>query len=731
MLNMTPSFRETFPNLSMIKPLIFLGNNYCWDSPFSIRNDDSVTALLDAILFYQIHSSTTSIEWCYEISDKAIEDINNILNHEMDEIEKRGYLFLKLIIGTKPLELSISCGQEAEAYHWIHKATSSDYDQNNRYNSVYSFVPLYQSGDIESLGTKSLFLLPRWLSYVFITAREYNLSPELANILANYFFDVLINLYRNSKKKYSPLVGDIAFAIAAIVAWAMSCDHENTEIWTQDALTIWNDPCFPDAFRPSLATIFITEAYVFTRKTSQEWAKYIIKNYGEHFREHEKLQFLIASIGSYSDWVLLKNEIIQEIKNVVGIYEYSGDIGANVPYSKEYRASLLRPLIHFLVKEKDLHSIIDVMSAWYKNPTSTQCDDNVLFICPGLDNGLSILWIGGCWGHIFDKNEGHHRVKEHLSKATGMWIDPENPLSYNKSKEWTPDHSKGNALEAEMTKYYLSRDLFRKLKIIEKPRSLLIFPSLSDPIQALLYRDTSLCLPIEISLSEPKNDRRINRISIWAGETFYTHFETEIIEDFGKKYGISVSIFLPKNGGTKEDFVEFYQQPDIDILWVIGHGEFVHDEPQRCGIVIMSDDKKNSQLLPMDDLALVEKNTLDRRLLILNICSGAATQGMSGLSRMGIGPSLVDSHQAVIAHLWPSTPSLSLAFGALFASNINKNSSFMNIFSRTLQEMRDCNNIITNIESRLGKDLRCKFRLENDMEDFKSILSWGSPVFMT
>lgn len=725
------SFRETFPNLSTVRPFIFLGPQYCWDDPFSIKDEQSVGALLDAILFHQTRSSTASIEWCYEISEKAILDINNILAQEMDIIEKRGYLFLKLIIGTKPLELALSCGQKVEAYHWIHKATSLEYDQNSRYNSVYSYTPAYQEGDLKYLGLKSLFLLPRWLYSVFVTAREYDLSSELADALANYFFDVIINLYRASKEISIIPVGDIAFAISAIVSWAISRDHENTEMWTQSALNIWNDFSFPDHFRPSLAAAFITEAYIFTNKTSHEWAKFTIKNYDSHFREHERLQFLIASIDSYSEWVLLKKDILNEIKKVVGIYEYVGEIGGNIPYSKESRASLLRPLIYFLVKEKDLHSIIDVMSAWYKNPNSLQCDDNILFICPGLNNGLHILWIGGDWGCIFDKSHGHHRVNEHLSKATGMWIDPENPLSYNLSKEWTPSHSKGPRLEQEMTNYYSPKELVNKLKLIENPRSMLIFPSLSDPIQALLYRDTSLCLPIEISLSKPKKERQINKISIWAGDTFYTHFETDVLDDFGKKYGISVSIFSPKNDGTQEDFIAFYQQHDVDILWVIGHGEFVHDEPHRCGVVIKSDDGKTDKILPMDDLALVEKNTEDRRLLILNICSGAATQGMSGLARMGIGPSLVDPCQAVIAHLWPSTPSLSLAFGALFASNLSKYRSFIEIFSSTLKEMHDYNNILKKIESRLGKEFQGKFRINSDIEELKSILSWGSPVFMT
>ena len=117
-------------------------------------------------------------------------------------------------------------------------------------------------------------------------------------------------------------------------------------------------------------------------------------------------------------------------------------------------------------------------------------------------------------------------------------------------------------------------------------------------------------------------------------------------------------------------------------------------------------------------------------MLVLNTCNGATTQGMAGMARIGLAQSLVQPTQAVIGHLWPASSALGLAFGTLFAANLDSG-DVTDAFATTLRELRDPDAIVASIEARLGAPFAGAARIESCKADLSSILAWGCPVLLT
>ena len=725
------SFKSVFPRLHAVYPFMSLGPDLAWATEFDWNDDELIEAFARIVLDRQEWAASRDLDWLAEIADTAIDDLNDHLadldDCEPDQRTKRTILFLRVLVTVLPMQATLALGQRGACYDWLMRGMSTTYDASRRVNSGYAYVPFWQKGD-PAVGLLWMERLPLWCSAFFLNARDLGSpSPEKAQVYAVECFAICRELFDLLSRRNAKGAGQTAVAMSAIASWGIDCDRPESDDWVDQLVTIWHEGSIPRHVRPTVASVFITKANERTGQSIRTWGETILRDYPGELREHERLMFLTATIDSREQWLRWRKEIITEIEMLRDAANETDIYGADRIAARESRVDLVKPLLRTLVREEDLPAVMEVLSSWYTEPGRTRCDDNVLLANVAFHDGIAYLWPGGAWINSRTDPAGTDAMRDALLAALSIETDPDKIDRLDESREGIPDYPRGRELEWAMQGYSSLGELAAGFKTMARPRSLLVFPSLGDPLQALLGRELDIVLPLEVSLAEPLPDRTVRRISIWPGSTYYTQFEIDALRAFAQLHGWEATVFDLQSGGAT-DFRRFYEQPEPDVLWVAGHGEFKAHRPKESGLIL--DQGGQPRILPMEELAGFAVPSSGRRLLVLNTCSGATTQGMAGLARIGIGQSIVQPAQAVIGHLWPASQGVSLAFAMLFASHLNGD-SFENAFARTMNDLREPKAITGRVSDRLGFKPEGLFRIERDVKDLDSILAWGSPVFLT
>ncbi|MDI1295134.1 MAG: CHAT domain-containing protein, partial [bacterium] len=251
-------------------------------------------------------------------------------------------------------------------------------------------------------------------------------------------------------------------------------------------------------------------------------------------------------------------------------------------------------------------------------------------------------------------------------------------------------------------------------------RSVVTIPSLPAPVLALLATEGGVIGTEEVSLRQPLTVRPINRVAVWQGGTMHEGFEVEALERVASLAGWTIDV----QGGDVPAFERFYADPSADLLWVIGHGEHSPHRIENSGLVI------GEELVTADRLRGLAPAGEGRRLLVLNVCSGATAQVRGGMARIGIGQELTGPGQQVAAHLWPVGMYAGLAFGAKFALELSA-APTSEAYARTVAGMRDPAALRADLVTRLGSGLAIHDRLAHQDAQIGNVMAWGAPVLLT
>jgi hypothetical protein len=226
----------------------------------------------------------------------------------------------------------------------------------------------------------------------------------------------------------------------------------------------------------------------------------------------------------------------------------------------------------------------------------------------------------------------------------------------------------------------------------------------------------------EVSLRQALPDRPIRRVAIWPGSTMHAGFEVEALERIAAQAGWLLEIGT--DGDDPEAFVRFYEQAEADLLWVIGHGEHSPYRLEKSGLAI------GDRIVGAEALRRIPAGCDGRRLLVLNVCSGATTQVRGGIARIGLSHELTTPRQQVIAHMWPIGMYTGLAFGAKLALEL-AHAPVADAFRNTVRGLAQPGPLCDELVALLGDDLGLHDRIRHQHAQIGSILSWGAPVLLT
>ena len=212
---------------------------------------------------------------------------------------------------------------------------------------------------------------------------------------------------------------------------------------------------------------------------------------------------------------------------------------------------------------------------------------------------------------------------------------------------------------------------------------------------------------------------------IWSGGGSLTEeLETEVIKHIFESAGATVDVVLFSETAA-QSFLDAYQDPQFDIIWVASHGEFDHWSPKHVAMHV-GDDLSVS----LADLWGMAPITDMRRLAFLNICDGARFEERGFLPKIGMAPGLASADQATISHLWPVMGYPAAAFGAYLAYNLATGSSYFEAYKMAVLSITGTTLAIAeDLASKIGGNFDLIRQLRGKEENYSPLEFYGSAAF--
>ncbi len=686
-----------------------------WSAEWTIADSGAVERL--AILVLDVQAGSSGASDLLAISDALRLDLMDLLA-TCEEPEISTIDCFRFLISLAPMRTTVALGRLRECYDWCKVSVSRTHDPNRRQNKELVNFPPGRSPLLDQVMSR----LDEWSFTFFMLASKFGGMDELGAMCLKSSWYAALALFEVKDDKYMPVA-----AVASILSWTAERDLPELEGFVRAALELWNRTDLLGRVRAQLGMAFITKANCFSGRTPAEWAKLLLGEYRDYLVEHEPLQLLAVAIRTREEWKALRSEVLAEIAHMAQqARQFSNHMGASELATFEGKVRILYPLVTFLSEECDVADVIEVLAAWYRRPQAGPCDTNVLFVCP-TNNQVIYAWPGGHWTSG-PRAGALDALFVHMSAALGDYYRGpagDRFMVLDERRAGDPVADEGPALEAAMAEYFLPQQLRRRIPTDFQPRSLVIFPSLPAPVQPLFQRDLGVSAPYESSLSAAALERPIRVVSVWLGSTFDTVLELEVLEAVSRLRGWNLKKTAPSEHPDPAAFRRFYEDPEADILWIIGHGEHTPHSEQETGIYL-----DEQRLLSMEEIGHFTCPDRGRRLLVLNICSGATARMTGGLARIGLAHQLVGPNQAVIAHIWPAYSETALSFGTLLATHLGVHDNF-SAFASAAALLREPGSIVPALEKDLGSGLRAYERISSSAATLQNIASWGCPIFLT
>ncbi|GGB55652.1 hypothetical protein GCM10010833_07930 [Blastomonas aquatica] len=706
--------RDRFPRTSSAYPDLML-----WDGPFDWADPASKAM---AIMLIQLQSrfalagQREFLEYCDAVGDDIgamVED--GAVGYEADTVDE-----YRLLFALKPMELCLVWGLNGQCHGWALWSLARNIDRDDRvFDTNYSFfAPESQAApEFRDLAFANL---PRWTAAFVMLARKFGGVDDVARSVTPMCWDLTEKMFRMGVN-----VGQSLEALTCLANWASNADEPQAEAWVKYLLRLWSG-ALPDANRAQIGIVMMSPAHRFTGRDPQDWADEMLSRWSHILIEHMELQVLAVSLKTIEDWRDRRNRILASAVQLARSYrEQSGDDETVALQALESRVSIIHPLIWFLTEHGEVEDVLDVLGAWYVKEGERTCDVNVLFVASGHMNGVAYLWHGGRLAlprgegpSTFDAvlAAGSLAQREYHRATAGGDDRPD--IDYRRMGQ--PDEAAGPEFEAAARAHFEPSRLAAALPPGQLIRSVVTVPSLPAPVLALLATEGGIVAAEEVSLRQPLPVRPINRLAVWQGGTMHEGFEVEALERVAALAGWTIDV----QGGDLAAFERFYTDPIADLLWIIGHGEHSPHRIERSGLVI------GEAIVTADRLRGMVPAGEGRRLLVLNVCSGATAQMRGGMARIGIGQELTCPAQQVAAHLWPVGMFAALAFGAKFAFELSV-APTPEAYARTVAGMRDPAALRADLVTRLGPGLAIHDRLAHQDAQIGNAMAWGAPILLT
>lgn len=677
---------------------------------------------VDTLLQAQIRSGHESPAMLAAVSAPLFQDLAAATDAVAENPEESANVDIVRFLMSLPVAASALIeGDHGQAYDWVLAGISRTFELGRNVNHGDYRLPPYAGGDRVGNDVATANLL-RWYRSFYTVATRLGGLDELAQRFARGATRMAVEALG------SPHRSDGVQLLALAGQWAAERAAPQAPWFAGQLASMFGAAEFTARDHIVIGTALSGALAPYSGRPASIWARRLLDERAEALVEHERVQLRILAITTPEEWQAERAPLLAAIGALAAYYRGAVRDGGDAGVALEARVKILHPLFHFLARHGSTDDIVAVLAAWYGRPGDERADANILFICPAFGNGTAYVWPTGRSLPDGDDPANLDRFLASLSRAQAQpFRGPagDRDFAIEEHRWGMPDHAHAEALRRDMAALYDFERLRAALPEGFRPRSLVVVPAHRDPVQAVVADAMGWLGPIEASVAAaaPARARRI--LSVWADDAVQlVDAELELLESLGRRGGWDVRRF--EGDRSAEAFRRFYEDPEPDLLWVIGHGEMDAHNLSQSGIVLAG-----KALLPVREVGQLAIPELGRRLLVLNLCSGGAAQFRGGLGHLGLAHSLARPHQQVIAHQWPvdSYPALAFAAAFLLASIEYAPDEALRHAARS---MRDIDGLRAGLAA-LDPELSAIARLDvpGARANPDSVLNWGNPALFT
>jgi len=686
--------------------------------PIDIRNMLELLGRLPATTKYALNIGRAEAR-------KVVEAIvhGRLARHARDEITHIQE-FMQFYVGACALESAISDGELNEAADWIMWSLADEIHDDQMQD--------LEPGRIEGfLNISALRCLPLmseamtgWLTNFYYYARRRAAMRNIGEALWGVS-RVWLNIHIQQLSTSDALFG------AMLLGWSA---QENEELAAELTPVIEQCATNPDLRSRARATLVLALATRSGRLSKVEpeiWARSALSDFGELFLPHERLQLQITLLSHSYDNATFDQALL-EVDSIPP--RTDSPRRASVAEYRETDAmpDLALALSTVLLKRGDIDRIIELLERWYRIDTQygRLGKANTIVFAPFYTSGFRS--IGG--GRDIQLDEDPQMNLERLvatanafNSTSNSVVGADNSALLVPERFGVPDEAKAGPFEEALGDAYCPSALYAELaNLPAECFGQLLLNAKAHPVQAIQLQRLGRTWPIVASLQLPFYDRKVRRVAVWSGAGSISEaMEAEAVRMIFERSGAKVDVHAPE-ATTVDDFLKVYRDPDIDVLWVMSHGEYDHWAPKNVAIQI----GRSPTFIQLDHLLDQAPRSDGRRLVVLNVCDGARFEELGVLPRVGFAPALASGHQAIISQLWPVRGWAAAAFGTLLAARLANGQAFFAAFTDVLAAVR-CprDELAQHIADVVGQWIEICDRIVHSGDEFENLALSGSPAF--
>ncbi|MFX0542655.1 CHAT domain-containing protein [Roseovarius sp. S4756] len=676
-----------------------------------------VPGLLFELNNLQAAAQATSFDELHRVSAAVAEEIIQAQANATGDVERLLLEYLQFEISIAPMMVAIQRGRFDSAFDWIHNGLS-DSVESSATRKFFDGRPFRFIGalvDVLPNSFPNTFL--EWTDGFFYYCRHQSALQTPAVRIAPLLEATVFKLPANRTLKTK--------AAVSLMCWGRDTGHRSAAGVAAALRGLYDVDALPRDNKAMIAKAFSSRSCDLIGEEHHKWAKIVLRDYADFLFNHEPFQYLFASLENVEDW---DENVVRLIETA---QDYSDRVRDSFPAYTDWaialdqRSSLLSPVAKFSLDNDRAGDFAKIIAAWYGGEIET-ASAGCSVVLPTAISGVGFLGNDPELINFRGKFSGATEVVEAMNEATNnalgmtrtVQAGPE--LYQVPGRPGQPNRDSANVFEEALTDFYNVPVLVEKLA---GSPAFTCYPHNLHPLQALLSREANECWPLSSSLRTPLPDRPIRRAAIWAScDDWYSEMEAASASEFLQRHGVEAHVYLGRQRG-RDDFFAMYRDPAYDFIHVIGHGVFDHWQLGSSKILV-----NHGEIVAVDDLVGLHPENEGRRLLCLNICDGGVSDGLGGIQKLGLAPSLASPAQAAVSHIWPVEPRVASAFGLTICSElIAAQSDHFGAFSETLKRVREP------WEQRVAA-LRDQFEGEmmERLENFNApgdIFDWASPVF--
>ena len=676
-----------------------------------------------AILYEHLDEVFTDARLASSISHAEVKRLIDLVISQQNSVPAEDRVlphYYQFIFATEALYSSYEEFELTDMGNWIGLALSEDTkDSHTKKLNLGRIADFYSSAAVSN-----------WAGFVpvmvkFFTAFYYYARERTAmNNIAHELWPFAVITFKEEMAQPAEYICiEEAYLGSHMACWAAKEAPDLAKSFVPYLESVAETNTIPNKARAILYFSLTTTAGAFSSKTSHEWAVRTLADFNEILAEPHRLQLLATIYAGDKDRD--PSALLSQIDFVQGTMKKNLD-GISFFRDAAMRVGSIQPFVVNALNAGETHAVLQGLLLWHQllEPNSNISAEDLYISIPFGEHGY-LAALGD--QKIFVARDSQAAL-EQLVHYSNEFLGVAKTIAYSDNSGLTipdrigvPKYGDSAEYEAALTNGYC----FSSFPFHSNPSCQLALDTECTPLQAVQLKAWGDTWPITSSLSIPKPDRKPQNILIWCGGGSLTEeLETEVIKHIFESAGATVNIIFFTEA-NKQSFLDAYQDPQYDIIWVASHGEFDHWSPKHVTMHI-----GDELCVSLEDLWEKAPVTDKRRLAFLNICDGGRFEERGFIPKIGMAPGLASPDQATISHLWPVMGYPAAAFGAYLAYNLSIGINYFDAYKAAVLSIRKSTlEIAEDLAIKVGEEFDLIRQLRGKEENYAPIEFFGSAAF--